>query len=311
MVQPAPGNSFLSTVARLNRASVAKRFEAHRDVEWDANDARIDPHDPRFRLPARHPLGGTDWYRALPEDAQAELGLDWVCQTFRTGISFESVLSRGLLELADTLPNGSPLYRYAMHEVVEESHHSMMFHEFIRRSGRSPHDVSPMERWLGRRAVRLGAVFPELFFLCVLSGEVFIDHDNRDLLKDDAPVHPTLRRIVQIHVTEEARHVCFANAYLREHLPRAPAWKRSLVRAAAPSLLADGERLILRPSPAFARRYAIPREVIAAAYGRGSAHSARVAKVVAPILALVRDHAPMADCATDAASDDRRIAMSG
>ncbi len=259
----------LATVHRLNCASVSKRHEAYRDVAWDVEGGALDPRDPRFELPETHPIAGTAWYRALPAPTRAELGLDWACQTLRTGISFENCLSRGLLEFAGTLPNGSPLYRYAMHEVVEESHHSMMFHEFIRRSGRDPEDVPASERWAQRLVVQLGRALPEVFFLCVLSGEVFIDHDNREMLRADAATqHPTLRRIVQIHVTEEARHVCFAEAYLREHLPRAPAWRRRLLHRIVPGILARGEELMLHPTPGLVVRYAIPQDVIRDAFGR-------------------------------------------
>jgi hypothetical protein len=280
---------FLSTVARLNKASVVKRHEAHRDIDWDAEP--IETGDPRFQLSTSNALGATTWYRALPEATRAALGLDWVCQTFRIGISFEACLSRGLLEFAGTLPNGSPLYRYAMHEVVEESHHSMMFHEFIRRSGLDPDDVPLLERWLDRYVVvPLARIFPELFFLCALSGEVFIDHDNREMLREPAAMqHPTLRRIVQVHVTEEARHVCFANAYLREQLPRASLWRRRAVRLLAGPILAKGAQEILQPTPAFVRRHGIPRAVLTEAFGRESAHAAKVRDVVAPIHALLRE----------------------
>jgi len=284
----APPHDLHATVARLNRASVTKRFDAYRDVAWEAEGAAIDPRDPRFCLPESHPLGGTDWYRALPEATRAELGLDRVCQVLRTGISFEACLSGGLLEFAAAQPNGSPLYRYAMHEVIEESHHSMMFHEFIRRSGRDPDDLPWFDRWLQRRVVQLGRTFPELFFLCVLSGEVFIDSDNRELLRANRDAtHPLLRRIIQIHVTEEARHVCFATAYLRDHLPRAAPWKQSVVRAVAPMFLARGARDILYPSPSLIQRYAIPRQVVEQSFGPDSAHASRVREIIEPILMLV------------------------
>ena len=61
------------------------------------------------------------------------------------------------------------------------------------------------------RMAAFGRSFPELFFFGVLGGEIFIDQQNREYLKRprDA-VHPLVRRVLQIHVTEEARHVCFA-----------------------------------------------------------------------------------------------------
>ncbi len=279
---------FLPMVARLNQSSVNKRYEAFRDVDWDGPDAHIDARDPRFALSAANPLGGTLWYQALPADTRAELGLDWTCQTLRFGIAFESCLSRGLLEHAATLPNGSPTFRYVMHEVIEESHHSLMFHEFIRKSGRQPHDLPRSEAWFQRRIVRLGATVPELFFLCVLAGEVFIDHDNRQRLAERNAQHPTLRRIMQIHVTEEARHVCFANGYLREHLPRASRLRRRVLRTLAPIILGRAERMMLRPSPALARHYQIPPSVLAGAFGPKSAHVETVRQIVTPIRELLR-----------------------
>ena len=52
----------------------------------------------------------------------------------KIGLIFESVLKRGLLEFASTLPNGAPEFRYAYHEVIEEAQHSLMFQEFINRT---------------------------------------------------------------------------------------------------------------------------------------------------------------------------------
>ena len=203
------------------------------------------------------------------------------------GITFESCLSRGLLEFAGDLPNGSPLFRYAMHEVVEESHQSMMFHEFIRRSGREPEGVSGVETWAQRRVARMGRSFPELFFVCVLAGEVFVDHDNRERLRAGGEQHPTLRRVMQIHVTEEARHVRFATGYLREHFPRASPLKRFVIRTMAPGLFAHGEELILQPPPSFVKRYEIPRSVLTEAFGPASKHAAMIREVLAPICELI------------------------
>ena len=45
------------------------------------------------------------------------------------------MLKRGLLEFASTLPNGAPEFRYAYHEIIEEAQHSLMFQEFVNRSG--------------------------------------------------------------------------------------------------------------------------------------------------------------------------------
>ena len=40
------------------------------------------------------------------------------CQVVKFGIGFEANLTRGLSEFASSLPNRSPEYRYALHELI-------------------------------------------------------------------------------------------------------------------------------------------------------------------------------------------------
>lgn len=56
----------------------------------------IDPTDPRFELPPDNPLGGTEWYQALPQPTRARIGLHDVTNGMKVGLQFESVLKRGL-----------------------------------------------------------------------------------------------------------------------------------------------------------------------------------------------------------------------
>jgi hypothetical protein len=279
---------FTALTERLSRLSINKSHDAYRDIDWDGPDGRIQRDDPRFRLAPDHPLGETDWYRSQPQHTQAELGLEWFCQVLRYGVAFESCLSRGLLEFAANLPNRSPEYRYAMHELIEESHHSLMFQEFINRSPCDPVNLPRLILYGHRRIARCGATFPELFFFSVLSGEIFVDHDNRRQLERRDTLHPLVRRILQIHVTEEARHVCFAEHFLRARFPHSPFWRRWQIRALLPVILDQGERMIMRPLPRLVRRFRIPASVLLRAFGPGSAHEGRVRAIVAPVYALLR-----------------------
>lgn len=286
---PASGpgaESFPELVARLNEHSVTKRYEAHRDIAWHAPESRIDRHDPRFCLGPENALGASAWYRNLPEAARAELGLEYACQAAKIGASFESVLSRGLLEFASTLPNRNPAYRYALHEVIEESNHSLMFQQFVDLSGCDPQSVPPLMRWIDRRVVRLGASFPELFFVFVLAGEIFVDFENRARLRRRHQLHPLVARILQIHVTEEARHVCFAQRYLQERLPQLSFARRRLLRAVLPLILRGSESVIAEPAPRLIRQFAIPRAVLREVYGPDSAHRAECREIAQPVYAL-------------------------
>lgn len=281
---------FIATVVRLNIASAQKNYQAHRDIDWDAPEARIDRRDPRLCLGPENPLGASAWYASLPQERRAELGLEYVCQNAKIGASFESVLSRGLLEFARTQPNRSPSYRYALHEVVEETNHSLMFQQLIDQSGCDPESVNALESFLDRRVVRWGATFPELFFFFVLAGEIFIDHENRARLRRRDNLHPLIARILQIHVTEEARHVCFAQSYLQEHLPRLSPARRQLLRVVVPWILRGSESALSMPRRKLIREFQIPRSVLQSSFGPRSAHRAQMRQVAEPVYALLERH---------------------
>jgi len=256
--------SYEHLLQRLSHQSVVKHFDAYADIDWDAEEYRIDPEDPRWELPASDPLGGTSWYRSQPAAVRARLGLHQFAALMKVGLQFESVLKRGLLDFAADLPNGSPEFRYVYHEVIEEAQHSLMFQEFVNRSG---FDVPGLPRPMkvgSRVVVRLARRFPELFFMFVMGGEDPIDHVQRELLRHHADLHPLLRRIMQIHVTEEARHLCFARQYLRRGVPRLGRFRRSMLSIRTPLLLSQMAGLMMRPTAEVIATYSIPKEVMKA-----------------------------------------------
>jgi hypothetical protein len=278
-------------VQRLSRASVTKRFDAYRDVDWDHPDNRIVYDDPRWELNDSDTLGGTAWYRGLPQATRARLGLHIVVSQMKLGAAFENILSRGLLELAAELPNRSPEYRYAYHEVIEEGQHSLMFQEFVNRSGLDVRGLGPLDAWTSRRIPRLGRRFPELFFLFVLGGEAPIDHEQRAALRGhhSSELHPLFRRIMQIHVTEEARHLCFADAFLRERVPQLSGWRKRMLQLRAPLLFKAMSLQMLKPPGPIVREYGIPRAVLREAYRDNPHHRAKVIAGLASVRELCAD----------------------
>jgi hypothetical protein len=258
---------FTDLVRRLSHQSVVKHFDAYADVDWDHPDNAIDRTDERWALTADDPLGGTDWYASLPPEQRARLGLHTIASNMKAGLQFENVLKRGLLTYAFGLPNGSAEFRYLYHEVIEEAQHSLMFQEFVNRTGLDTPGL-PWDMRIGsRQVIRLARRSATLFFVFVLGGEDPIDHVQRTLLRRDRELHPLLERIMRIHVTEEARHLSFARGYLRTNVPRLPARRRKAIAAAAPVILAQEASVMMRPAHHLVRTYEIPRPVLRHAYG--------------------------------------------
>jgi hypothetical protein len=274
-------------VTRLNRASVKKYYRAYTDVAWD--DYPIDPADPRWIPRSATPVH-TEWFRSLPLARQARLCLHMSATLMKLGAQFENVVCRGLLEFAATLPNNSPDFRYAYHEVIEESNHSLMFQEFVNRSGLDVHGLSPGVQRRGARIARLGRTFPELFFIFVLAGEEPIDYQQRALiLEPSADIHPLLRRVSQIHVTEETRHISFARALLRKRVPALSRLKMARLRVAAPMIVSFMVRTMMQPSAQLIREYQIPRGALAQAFDQNPVHHQHVLRAVSEIVELCRE----------------------
>ncbi|MBI3784099.1 MAG: diiron oxygenase [Deltaproteobacteria bacterium] len=257
--------SYPEILAQLSASSVSKHFDAYADIEWDAAEHSIDPEDPRFELTPDDPLEETDWYRGLPQPTRARLGLYLMATMMKTGIQFEAILSRGLLELSSTLPNGSPEFRYAYHELIEEGQHSLMFQEFINRTRLDVTGMSALEVVGSRHVPRLGRVFPERLLIHVIAGEWPIDHVQRTALARER-LHPLLRRIMHIHVIEEARHLCFAARYLEEHVPRLSPRRLSTLRIVTPFILKTTATTMMRVPPSVVREFRIPHSAVRQAH---------------------------------------------
>lgn len=270
-------------VGRLSEQSVRKHFDAYVDVPWD--DHVIDPEDSRWELRGEDPLTATSWYQSLPAGERARLGLWSTVTKMKTGLQFENVLCRGLLEFVDTLPKGAPEYRYGLHELIEEGQHQLMFQEFVNRSGIDVHGM-PLDARIGTRfVVLLGRVFPELFFMFVLGGEDPIDHVQREALRSGQP-HPLLERIMRIHVTEEARHLSFARHYLKDRVPRLSRARRLLLSLGTPLILGEMGAMMLQPSRQLVREFAIPDSVLREAYTENPVHQERAATALRKVRRL-------------------------
>jgi hypothetical protein len=252
--------TFYDTLERLNRLSVDRHTHAY-EIGWDDPDLALHPDDPRLELPAWDPLAATEWYRSQPPEVRHRLALYRYAACMKIGWHFENLLQRGLLGYATILPNGTPEFRYLHHEIIEESEHTLMFQEFVNRSGLPVRGMPALLRFSAEVGVLpLARVFPALFFLHVLGGEEPVDVFQRRQLADEN-IHPLVARIMRIHVAEEARHVSFARQYLRHRVPRLGRLRRGVLTLSAPLVLGTMARLMLYPPSDLVREFDIPRRV--------------------------------------------------
>ena len=253
-------DDFRSVVARLSAQSLVKRHDAYEDIAWDDPGFAVADADPRMELWAVDPLGRTDWYRSLPAEERSRVAIHRIASNMRIGLEFENMLQRGLLDFAMRLPQGSPEFRYVLHEVIEETHHTMMFQEIANRCGVEAGGMPRILQYLCAKAVLpLAWAFPELFFVFVLGGEEPIDHIQRQSLRGGVD-HPLAERVMRIHVTEEARHIGFAKSFLTKRVPTLGRVRRRIMADVTPLVLGVMAPLMVYPAAKTVRDMGIPRD---------------------------------------------------
>jgi len=250
--------SLEAIVRRLSEASV-DGTNAYRDIAWDAPENSIWSHDPRWILPEWEVLGSSEWYRDQSVEVRARIGLERTAAFMRTGVDFESGLIAGLIVYATSLPNTDPRFRYVYHEIAEETQHSLMFQEFVNRSGCDP--VHSVTATLDGATAELARELPALFFLQVLAGEEPIDFIQRRWLAGRAERHPLLERINRVHCADEARHISFARATVRGVVEQLSADQRRRVRYQAPLTVTRFACHMLLPVPPQLVRWGVPEGV--------------------------------------------------
>lgn len=280
--------AYVGVIERLSKASVDKHWEAYADIPWEDPDFHVDKNDPRWILPPIDRLGATQWYREQPEHIQAQIGLWRVATTMKIGLQFENLLKRGLLGYAYKLPNGSPEFRYVLHETTEECHHAMMFQEFVNRSDMPIKGMPRSLDMIAQVAPHIPRISTELFFVFVLGGEDPIDYFQRQTIKSDHPLHPLQEKIMRIHIAEEARHISFARHYLKHRVPRINPVRRKVLGIASPLILGLMARIMLAPPGAMVRYFGIPKDVIREAY-RDESWGAELKNCVAKVRELAAE----------------------
>ena len=257
--------AFEKMITRLSRLSTDKGFDAYRDVDWDSPDMAMSPTDERFVLPEVDPLGATEWYRSQSVDSQARIGLMRMASCLKTGWHFENLLQQALLHRALELADDSVEFRYIHHEVIEESQHTLMFHEFVHRSGLTVRGMPWVLRTMTMPLIRYAARhLPALFFLMVLGGEDPVDLLQRRMLAT-GQTHPLLAQIMRIHIAEEARHISYARSALKREVPRVGPIRRQLFAIAAPVTMGIMVRMMVVPTVDVIRA-GVPRSVIRQAF---------------------------------------------
>jgi hypothetical protein len=67
--------AYVDMLTTLSEGSVRRNFNPYTDIDWEAPEFAVIPHDTRWILPATDPFGRHPWYKALPVERQIEIGM--------------------------------------------------------------------------------------------------------------------------------------------------------------------------------------------------------------------------------------------
>jgi len=174
---------YVEMLNTLSEGSVRRNFNPYTDIDWDSPEFKVIDNDPRWILPKTDPLGKHSWYQSQPRDRQIQIGMWRQANVAKVGLHFESILIRGLMEYAFWVPNGSPEYRYCLHEAVEECNHTMMFQEMVNHIGLDVPGMPRLLKWIQPSIPLVAGPLPIPFWFGILAGEEPIDHTQKNVLR--------------------------------------------------------------------------------------------------------------------------------
>ncbi|MBO0681286.1 diiron oxygenase [Mycolicibacterium sp. S2-37] len=283
-------DSYFDRVEALSRATTRLRFDPYVDIDWDAPDNALDRNDPRWQLdPETNPLAATEWYAEQPLQRRIDMGRWITANTLKTTIQFEMMLIRGVVHYSGKLPNGSPVFRYLLHELVDECNHIQMFQEFVNRTGEDVPGMRRGSRIFGPILGFLGGYISILHFIAILCGEQPLHYQQTLQHRGAANVPALLNKITYIHLAEEARHITFADDHLAEQMRAAGWFKRFSCAIAFPILLRWLVGESVGAPRTFAREFGIPRAVFKSAYWRSTESRRMMAESAADCRRVAED----------------------
>jgi hypothetical protein len=252
---------YVESLATLSEASVRRHFNPYTDIDWEAPEFSVAKNDPRWVLSSTDPLGSHPWYQAQPLKKQIAIGMWRQANTAKVSQQLESILIRGLMHYTFWVPNGSPEYRYCVHESIEECNHAMMFQELVNRIGLNVPGMPRWLRWISPAIPLYAGPLPGTFFFGVLAGELPIHNMQKSMLREDKSPHPIMEKVMAIHVAEEARHISFADQFLAKRVPHMVRRSRFALSLYVPIVMRVLCQAIVVPTRSFFRQFDIPRSV--------------------------------------------------
>jgi para-aminobenzoate N-oxygenase AurF len=210
------------TAERLLNGSVRRSYDSSVDIDWDA-----PLEEGKYFLPPQmSALYGTAMWNAMTPAQRIELSRHEMANLLSVGHWFENILNQALLRM---IFDGDPTSRYthyALTEIGDECRHMLMFGRLMEKIGARPFRQHPVQAAFTKMAPYSMRGL-QLWAWALIGEEIFDTWQRR--MMDDPGLQPVVRRMMRIHVVEEARHIQWAREGVARRMKHASAWERATV----------------------------------------------------------------------------------
>lgn len=197
---------------RLLKGSARKSYAPVVDIDWETPVVA----DTFFLPPRMVSLYGTPLWGQMTREQQIELSRQEFINLLSAGVWFENILNQALLRGLMHADVTSATTHYSLTELGDETRHMVMFGRTIDAVDGIAFQPKRFQRMIINA---LPLVFQkQVLWIAAPVGEEIFDALQRQIL-DDSDVQPIVRRIMRVHVTEEARHIQFARDGARREVP--------------------------------------------------------------------------------------------
>jgi hypothetical protein len=170
-------------------------------------------------------LQGLDIYNTLTPTQKLELGRHELVQVIASYAWGELLFCLFMTRHMLTLPLDHIEHRFLIREMVEELRHQEMFGKAIEKLDGKPIKQSRVHRFFGHFSNKY--LPADYLFMGSVSVELVTDVYGNYARKNQQ-VYPVLRKMFDLHNIEEARHIFFTKALLKDYSSKAGYIKRTL-----------------------------------------------------------------------------------
>ncbi len=215
---------------------LSRNSEPYRDpvsrIHWDLLSTQ------QYWLPPEAvSLYGVPAFMALAESKRMHLSHYEFLNFIEAGLWLEGMFMERIARSIRQDSWNRAALKYRLHEMREETGHSLMFLELMERSGLS----TPYRRHSRLRLANLFGRYAPLeslgFWMATVIGEEIPDRINRYIRQHDEMVCSTIIEMSTLHLIDEARHITYAREMTESRLAGLHNWQRLLLRPLLSKLL--------------------------------------------------------------------------